>query len=403
MGIRHTLPLSVVALLAACSGGVFGGATPPAVPPNAQSTLSDQGRSWTFPTTGSDVDEFAYVANGGNSNYKYGISAYSINASSGALKPVRGSPFGTVSFFISVAVDPKGKFLFGTGPGYYSGVYAFKMESSGALKTVAGSPFPAGEVPTAVAVEPRGKFAYVVNDGFGGNNITASIIERPSGALKPVRGSPFGTGDAPDAVAADPSGKFLYVLDYAGHDVRVYSIDATSGALTHVSRTVLKVRKRPLFPEDLAIDPAGKFLYVTCGYVCAFKIGRSGTLTEITGSPFQAGHFPYGVTVDPTGKFVYVTNYVDLTVSAFTIKHSGALTPVAGSPFATGSETGPVAVAVDPTDNFAYISDAGVFKIMPSGALSLIAGSEFPSDADPSSIAICRVHAGTGACLPRPL
>ncbi|NNM69475.1 MAG: beta-propeller fold lactonase family protein [Gallionella sp.] len=111
----------VVVFLAACGGG--GGGAAPFTP------------------------LFAYVAN----NYSNNVSAYTLNATSGALTPV------------------------------------------------AGSPFAAGAQPNSVTVDPSGKFAYVAN--AGGNNVSAYTLNATSGALTPVVGSPFAAGGGPDSVA----------------------------------------------------------------------------------------------------------------------------------------------------------------------------------------------------------
>ena len=79
----------------------------------------------------------------------------------------------------------------------------------------------------------------------------------------------------------------------------------------------------------------------------AYKIGSTGALTPVTGSPFATGNSPYSLTVDPVGNFAYVANDQDNTVSAYSIGSNGALTPVSGSPFATGQY--PTSVTVDPT------------------------------------------------------
>ncbi len=50
--------------------------------------------------------QFAYVISDS------GVSAYTIDATSGALKPVAGSPFAAGSGPISIAVDPTGKFAY---------------------------------------------------------------------------------------------------------------------------------------------------------------------------------------------------------------------------------------------------------------------------------------------------
>src|SRR5450631_400176 len=77
---------------------------------------------------------FAYVANNGG-----GVSAYTINAGTGALTPM------------------------------------------------AGSPFAAGTSPTSVTVSPNGAFAYVANANSA--NVSAYTINGGTGALTPVAGS----------------------------------------------------------------------------------------------------------------------------------------------------------------------------------------------------------------------
>jgi 6-phosphogluconolactonase len=69
----------------------------------------------------------------------------------------------------------------------------------------------------------------------------------------------------------------------------------------------------------------------------AYSVAANGALTAVPDSPFAAGAAPSGVAVDPAGKFVYVTNAGANTVSAYSIGANGALTPIEGSPYATGN------------------------------------------------------------------
>ena len=97
------------------------------------------------------------MANLGSSN----VSAYAIDAASGALKKVRGSPFVTGMGPIGLAVDPTGKFAY-VGNGNSNNVSAFAIDANtGALTPVAGSPFRAGHNPYGVTVDGKGKFVYV--------------------------------------------------------------------------------------------------------------------------------------------------------------------------------------------------------------------------------------------------
>ena len=81
--------------------------------------------------------------------------------------------------------------------------------TTGALTPIPGSPFPAGVFPTSVAADPTGKFAYVANveNGFHGD-ISAYTINATTGALTSIPGSPFAAGLGPASVAVDPMAKF---------------------------------------------------------------------------------------------------------------------------------------------------------------------------------------------------
>jgi 6-phosphogluconolactonase (cycloisomerase 2 family) len=98
-----------------------------------------------------------------------------------------------------VTVDPAGKFAY-VANGGSNNVSAYTINAAtGALTPVAGSPFTAGSVPIEVAVDPTGKFAYVSNDGS--DNVTAYAINAATGALAPVVGSPFAAGSVPYGIA----------------------------------------------------------------------------------------------------------------------------------------------------------------------------------------------------------
>jgi YVTN family beta-propeller protein len=56
----------------------------------------------------------------------------------------------------------------------------------------------------------------------------------------------------------DPAGKFAYVTNSGSNDVSMYTIDATTGALTSMGTIAAGTD-----PVSVAVDPAGKFAYVT--------------------------------------------------------------------------------------------------------------------------------------------
>ena len=352
-------------------------------------------------TTSNAQTEFVYVTNGGSDN----VSAYTIDATSGALTAVAGSPFGAGNGPNAVAVDAGGMFAYVANQNYPAAsgtVSAYTINAtSGVLTPVAGSPFgEASGEPYGLAVDPTGKFVYAPN--VFSYSVSAYAINATSGALTPVVGSPFGTGGNPEGVAVDPTGKFVYVPNSLSDSVSAYTIDATSGALTSVAGSPFGTGTTPQGVTNVAFDPTGKFAYVTnanSNNVSAYTINAtSGALTPVAGSPFATGNNPSAVTVSPTGNFAYVTNAGDSNVSAYAINAtSGALTQMAGSPFGTGSS--PTAVAVDATGNFAYVSNNGSNNVSAytidatSGALTPVAGSPFGAGSGPFGMVVAKIVA----------
>jgi len=189
--VRTLSALGVAALVAGCSAyGSSGKITPLDVTSGSQADLAHGAVIFDAAPV-----EFAYVANFGSNN----ISAYAIDATSGALKPVKGSPFAAGTSPIGLVIDPKGKFAY--VPNHGSGnVSAYAIDAtSGALTPVTGSPFAAGSNPYFGAVDPNGKFVYVADNGS--NNVSGLYDQREERRFESNGGSPFATGTYPDGVA----------------------------------------------------------------------------------------------------------------------------------------------------------------------------------------------------------
>jgi 6-phosphogluconolactonase len=143
--------------------------------------------------------QFIYLADA-TSNTLSGFSgstADGVPASNGSA--ITGSPFATGSNPSSVAVDPLDNFVYVANQGS-NNISAFALNAAtGALTSIAGSPFAAGTQPSAVAVDPTGMFAYVAN--AGSDTVSVYAIDATTGALSPISGSPFVTGTQPSAIA----------------------------------------------------------------------------------------------------------------------------------------------------------------------------------------------------------
>ncbi|MGB8130275.1 MAG: beta-propeller fold lactonase family protein [Candidatus Angelobacter sp.] len=118
--------------------------------------------------------------------------------SGGALSPINGSPFAAGAVPVGLGIDPQGALLYVANNGS-NNVSAYAIDaSSGVLGQVSGSPFSTGGVgPSAVAVDPETSFVYVTEQGS--HDIAAFSIAS-NGALQPVKGSPFGVATAATAI-----------------------------------------------------------------------------------------------------------------------------------------------------------------------------------------------------------
>lgn len=319
-----------------------------------------------------------YVANNGSDN----VSGYSINATSGTLAAIPGSPFSNVSGPSAMAVSSNGFFAFVTNK-RTNNVTAFRVSTEGALLSVPATPSnpnPAsvGTAPGALTIAPDTKHVYVVNSGA--DTVTAFNIEA-SGALtlipqtadNPNPVSVRGTNPVanPAAMAITQSGKFLYVANNGSNDVMAFSIGATgllsliapSGTNTNPISTSVAA------PKGMAISPNGSFLYVANSgshTVTVFQIGANGLLTLVppAGSnvnPVSIGSTtPNGLMVSRNGQFLYSANGGG-TVSAFAIRDDGLLTLVPSSasnlnPVSTGANTTPAALTMSPDGRFLYVA-----------------------------------------------
>jgi 6-phosphogluconolactonase (cycloisomerase 2 family) len=101
-----------------------------------------------------DGNTYLYAANEGSDN----VSAYTVNSSSGALTAVTGSPFATGSGPIGVSCVQKGRegpYLYATNSGS-NNVSGYSIDaSSGALTQVKGSPFSAATEPYGIDGVPH--------------------------------------------------------------------------------------------------------------------------------------------------------------------------------------------------------------------------------------------------------
>lgn len=197
-------------------------ATPVAGNPVATATSN---YSSTFTPDGN----FFYA--GGNNG---STSGFSVDANTGVLTQLPGSPFFTGAFNLGLNADASGR-LFAIAGAPPSALRPFVINSGGALSAVSGFSFASGGIgsPSAAKLSPNGNFYAVAarnTDNVGVYGIAGTGMAT---TLAPVAGSPFATGGTlPCALAFNRTGTFLFVANGNSRNVTTFASSPSNGGLS---------------------------------------------------------------------------------------------------------------------------------------------------------------------------
>jgi 6-phosphogluconolactonase (cycloisomerase 2 family) len=276
-------------------------------------------------------------------------------------------------------------------------VSIFEVDSNSGTVLATPNPVASAQIPGGI-VATSNHFLYVTEYANLGGVVYGYAVNTSTGELSALTGSPFNTGVQQPAqgMAVDPAGKFLYVTEPNTNEVVVLAI-AADGSLTPITGSPFETND--VHPTAASMDASGSYLYVSNldspqGGVSAFSIDMSsGALTAISGSPFatMANGGPGQLATDPVGKYLYVPMSTGAAVVAFAQDSSGALVPLSGSPFAVGSQ--PNSVAVDPTGKLLFSADfagndVSILSIDAGGALTPVPGSPVAVANNPYQVAV---------------
>jgi len=383
------------------------------------------------------------------------ISAYGVDYQSGELTQISGSPFaGQVGNNpVTLVAAPNQKYIYIVGGTQSSTVEEMAVGTDGKLYGLNTYNLASGDTyATSAAIDPAGKFLYVAftyispygpgNLGRGGISVFPINSDNSLGTPSTIN-----VGNNPVAIAISPAdcalttatgtgqqtctttngttgagfvNSFVYVVDQEGSaygtnpaHVLGFAQNTTTGALTLLSgsscattgsSTSCKGYASGVTPSAIAIDPTGRYVYVTdktsnqiIGYAINLANAGSGTtngsLTPLVSSPFTTGLYPVAITIDPRGKYIYTANYNSNTVSAYAINTANGSLSGAGQAGNFTTSTGPTCVTVDPavgiylyTSNYLDSSISGAQLSPNTGNLTGIVNTPFPSGALPSCV-----------------
>jgi len=407
--------LFVAVLLAACGGGGGGGTPAPSglSYPKAPAFVVGQAISSLSPTVTGTVSAYSVspaLPAGLSLSASTGVisgTPTTVTSAASYVVTARNSG-GQSKFSLTLAVQtvpPSSRFLYlstynGGANFVPGGIYAFGVDATtGALSPVAGSPFS----PTAdgeIAISRDSKFLYT-SDGTGSTAQLWAFAINLDGSLGPVSGSPFTTPEPLGFLVTNPTSDFLYASGFSGA-VMIFAIDPATGAANLISS--VNGAPAPADYRGTVFTPNGQYLYTgillsPSSQIVGFSANTAtGVLSPVPGSPLvlpAADNLVVGaVTVDSMGKFLYVPNLYSLQAVqaccayAFTIDAaSGQLTPVPGSPFDVGGAAMPIVAS----GRFVIVGlgcSLGVLSVDPNtGALTSVPGSPLGPMCDIRNIA----------------
>jgi 6-phosphogluconolactonase len=242
-------------------------------------------------------------------------------------------------------------------------------------------------IPSSIVIDPAGAYAYAILNqdsactnsatGIQAFQIAADGNVTPTGSLVSFGAESVGAAVVPSVLAMDPAGKFLFVADRATTNasgipvpgaISVFAIGG-SASLTEVpgSPFLVPTGVVPLNADITEVGPTPTVFP---------NVGINGTQNSVCSIP---GSNP------PTAQYLYAVDTANYGVWEFSVDtSSGAL----GNPPLTAqaqffpSDKVPVGVAVDPCDRFLYVSDSLTNKV--SGYQMCIVASQDVSGQQPT-------------------
>jgi 6-phosphogluconolactonase len=345
------------------------------------------------------------------------VAAFTIDPHTGELTAAPGSPYATTQSHPSdIALDPSGRYIYTSNAG--SDNVSTDLIGAGGVLTLdvsvaatgAGPGTPDANSPGSIAVSPDGAHLYVGSAVSGGNGAIEAYVLN-GGVLTPAIGtlaaSTFPAGKTPLSIAvatATPYTKALLLAAEMQDSTIEDWVVGAEGTLTESPGSPFPFQNGPAYssPFAVAIYPGNNFLYVTdsrANSVAAYVynvLGNDLTLIATYSVGALVQQAPEGLTIDPTGSFLYVA--CSGAVTAFSINPTTGLLAIVGAFRTTGiaSSSTPTSVRVDPSSQFAYVSngDAGtisIFKInFANGALTPVGNPVTAriSNGGPSSMVI---------------
>lgn len=262
----------------------------------------------------------------------------------------------------------------GNSAGSAGQIYTYAVDSeSGALRTAEPTVSSGGTSPVALATTSNYYHLYAANQG---NNSVVHFSISDHGVLSQKESITLSA--PPVALAVNGANTYLYVISGTNSaTLTEYPIN-NFGVIGSPAATISLTL--PGFPSD-SIVPTGVTVLAnsTAVYICAYDksaynpggatnsnanpgwvfgyaVGSGGSLTPVSGSPYQAGVKPSAIATDPVNRFIYVTDFASNELIGYNVAANNGLSFMVNGPFKTGNE--PSSLTVDPRGIYVYLANS---------------------------------------------
>jgi 6-phosphogluconolactonase (cycloisomerase 2 family) len=264
----------------------------------------------------------------------------------------------------------------GSGTSSAGQIQTYAVDSqSGALRTGAPTGASGGVNPISMAVTSDYANLYVANTG------NRSIVHFAIGLNGVLTSKDTITiSGTPVSLAVNAANTYLYVLSGPSPTVlTAYALSSGTIGSAASARTLSlygiysAYSSDVLVPTGLAVLANSAAVYVTAydqsaynpggsttstanpGWVFGYTVGSGGVLTALA-NPLEAGIKPTAIATDPTNRFAYVTDYASNQLIGYAIMSSSALNFLPSGPYRAGDE--PNAIIIDPRGKFIYVTNS---------------------------------------------
>ena len=345
--------------------------------------------------------QYAYVTNVDTASPNDTLSLYSINPDSGVLEPLSNASVTVGDDPYDLSASPDGRHLY-VSNSLSDTVSMFSIaKETGLLTPLSPATVNQSSVPYSIAFVPAGNFMYSANgDGANPGTIAQYSRNTESGMISSLNPATATSFINPWFLAIEPKGKYLYVTQFgafgsaANDTVQQYEINETTGVLSAMTPFTVAAENMPWY---IVVHPSGKFAYVGnygSSSVSQYSINQNdGTLSPLIPATISVGNQPVGLAIDPLGRFLYVANSSSNSLHMFSIDaDTGTLSSIGVGSIAIADA--PYGLMIDKTSRFLYVaksasSSVAIFNIdQTTGALTANTTASVSAGTNPRFIVI---------------